>query len=89
MLAKLKSQAPNNIDQRTLKSLDALVEEIESYVDSQNTNADSGADQSTTTDSSKTDTQNPTDSSKTDTKNPPDSSKYHPKQKRSKDQKDR
>ena len=89
MLAKLKSQASNNIDQKTLKSLDALIGEIESYVDSQNTNSDSSADQNTTTDSSKTDAQNPTDSSKIDTKNPSDSSKYHPKQKRSKDQKDR
>ncbi|TBR07108.1 MAG: hypothetical protein EPO62_09085 [Candidatus Nitrosotenuis sp.] len=75
MLAKLKDQASNSIDQRTIKSLDALIGEIESYVDSQNTNPDSGMDQGTT------------DSAKTDTKNPSDSSKDHPKQKRSKDQK--
>lgn len=87
MLAKLKSQASNSIDQRTLKSLDALIGEIENYVDSQNTNSDSNADQNTPTDSGKTDAQNPTDPSKTDTKNPSDSSKDHPKQKRSKDQK--
>lgn len=87
MLAKLKSQASNSIDQRTLKSLDALIGEIENYVDSQNTNSDSNADQNTPTDSGKTDAQNPTDPSKIDTKNPSDSSKDHPKQKRSKDQK--
>ncbi|MBI5378018.1 MAG: hypothetical protein HZA82_05280 [Thaumarchaeota archaeon] len=87
MLAKLKSQASNSIDQRTLKSLDALIEEIENYVDSQNTNSNSSIDQTAPTDSGKTDTQNPTDSSKTDTKNPSDSAKDHPKQKRSKDQK--
>ena len=86
MLAKLKSQASNNMDQRTLKSLDSLIGEIENYVSSQTTNSDSNADQNSATDSSKTDAQNPTDSSKTDTKNPSDSSKFHPKQKRSKDQ---
>ena len=67
MLAKLKSQASNSIDQRTLKSLDALIGEIESYVNSQNTNADS-ADQNTPIDSGKTDTKNPSDSIKSNTK---------------------
>lgn len=76
MLAKLKSQASSSIDQRTLKSLDALIGEIENYVNSQNTNSDPSADQNA-----------PTDSGKTDTKNPPDSIKSNTKQKRSQDQK--
>jgi len=76
MLAKLKSQASNSIDQRTIKSLDALIGEIESYVDSQNTNSDPNADQNA-----------PTDSGKTDTKSPPDSAKSNTKSKRSQDQK--
>lgn len=86
MLAKLKSQSSNNMDQRTLKSLDSLIGEIENYVSSQTANSDSNADQSSATDSSKANAQNPTDSSKTDTKNPSDSSKFPPKQKRPKDQ---
>jgi len=68
MLAKLKSQASNSIDQRTIKSLDALIGEIENYVDSQNTNSDPNADQNAPTDSGKTDTKSPTDSAKSNTK---------------------
>jgi hypothetical protein len=66
LLAKLKNQTPtSSIDQKTLKSLDSLIREIENYVDYQNAKADSN----------NTNQNAPTDSSKIDAKNPPDSVK--------------
>lgn len=65
LLIKLKNQASSDIDQRMLKSLDALIREIENYVDFQNAKGDSdNTDQNTPTNSDKTDTKNPTDSDK-------------------------
>lgn len=64
LLIKLKNQASSDIDQRMLKSLDALIREIENYVDFQNAKGDSDNNQSTPTNSDKTDTKNPTDSDK-------------------------
>lgn len=79
MLTKLKNQASNgNVDQKTLKSLDSLIGEIEDYVNSQDT-----------VDDSSDDTQDiPADSGKADTVNQQDSFKSNLKQKRSPDQKD-
>lgn len=71
LLTKLKSQAPSDIDQKTLKSLDTLIREIENYVDSQDTK-----DTADSTD------QNMSDSDKIDTKNPHDSVKPNLKPKR-------
>ena len=80
LLIELKSNT-NDIDQKTLKSLDSLIREIEIYVDSlQGTKDDShdNIEQSA-----------PTDSGKADTTNPTDSVKPNLKQKRTPDQKDR
>jgi len=77
LLSKLKSQTSGDIDQRTLKSLDALIREIESYVDFQNAKGDLD----------NTDRNTPTNSDKTDTKNPTNSDKPNLKPKRLQDQK--
>ncbi len=77
LLIKLKNQASSDIDQRMLKSLDALIREIENYVDFQNAKGDSD----------NTDQNAPTNSDKTDTKNPTDTDKPNLKPKRPQDQK--
>ncbi|MBI5146477.1 MAG: hypothetical protein HZA84_04580 [Thaumarchaeota archaeon] len=77
LLSKLKTQTSSDIDQRILKSLDALIREIEDYVDFQNAKGDSD----------NTDQNIPTNSDKTDTKNPTDSDKPNLKPKRLQDQK--
>ncbi len=77
LLSKLKTQTSSDIDQRILKSLDALIREIENYVDFQNAKGDSD----------NTDQNIPTNSDKTDTKNPTDSDKPNLKPKRLQDQK--
>ena len=65
LLSKLKTHTSSDIDQRILKSLDALIREIESYVDFQNAKGDSdNTNQNTPTNSDKTDTKNPSDSDK-------------------------
>ncbi len=69
LLSKLKTQTSGDIDQRMLKSLDALIREIENYVDFQNAKGDSGnTDQNTPINSDKIDTKNPTDSDKSNLK---------------------
>ena len=69
LLAKLQSQTSGDVDQRTLKSLDALVEEIENYVDFQNAKGDmDNTDRNTSTNSDKTDAKKPTDSDKPNVK---------------------
>lgn len=68
ILNKLKSQGPNDVDQKTLKSLDALIKEIERYVDFQAAKNSSGADQSTSTGSGKTNDKNTQDSTKSNLK---------------------
>ncbi|WKT58412.1 hypothetical protein QVH35_03065 [Candidatus Nitrosotenuis chungbukensis] len=77
LLSKLKTQTSGDIDQRMLKSLDALVREIENYVDFQNAKGDSDS----------TDQNMPTYSDRTDTKNPTDPDKSNLKPKRPQDQK--
>lgn len=70
ILNKLRNQGPSDIDQKTLKSLDSLIKEIERYVDFQAAKNSPGADQNP-----------PTGSSKTNDKNTPDSTKPNPKPK--------
>lgn len=77
--------ADQNMTQEPKKETKAQADKPESKP----ANPDSNPAQNITTNSGKTDAQNPTDSGKADAKNPSDSSKNQPKQKRSKDQKDR
>jgi hypothetical protein len=90
MLIKLKNQASGDIDQRTLRSLDALIGEIEVYVSSQaesartDQSADSAKTDNTQAESARTD-QSASDSDKKDTKNSSDSGKQKQKRPHKKD----